>query len=234
MTDTDVKTREQADELLARSLVYRFLAQAFSYPTRVSLEQLRGEDLELAAPAAAPLSEPVREALAAAGAALEGLDSEATESAYRDLFSHIHSVDCPQYETDYTARDVWRQSNELADLAGFYRAFGLQEHTERQDHVATELEFMHLVTYKAAWATAQEDPDNARVCNEAAESFMRDHLLRWSVGLSDRVHVRAATPYRELAALASAFLRDECDRLGFVPEGLEPIARDEEEPGLCE
>ncbi len=234
MENTNVKTRERADELLARSLVYRFLAQAFSYPSQASLEQLRGEDLELAAPAAAVLSEPVREALAAAGAALQDQDAASMEEVYRGVFSHIHSVDCPQYETDYTAKDVFRQSNELADVAGFYRAFGLQEHTERQDHISTELEFMHLATYKAAWATAQDDAENAAVCERAAESFLGDHLLRWAVGFSDRLRSLAGSPYLELAALGGAFLRDECDRIGYVPEGLEPVQRPEEEPGLCE
>lgn len=230
-----------ANEALARSVVYRLLSQAFAYPTEAGVEQLREEDLPLASAASGPLPEEARAALEEAVAAFDRVPPEELETAFRGVFTHIHSTDCPTYETDYTSREVWRQSQELADLAGFYRAFGMEEQAERPDHVAVELEFMHLVTYKAAWALIQDETEHAAVCLEAAERFLADHLLKWVPGFAARVEaVAAGGPYGAVARLARAFLRTEATRFGLpIEEAIEPApvhpdARTVETAGLCE
>lgn len=238
---TDVRAETAgADLALARSALYRLLSQAFAYPTPDAAEQLLDEDLPLAVAVSEPLAHGVRRALDRAAATLEGVTPGGLEQAYRDVFSHVHSADCPTYETDYTERDVWRQTRELADLGGFYRAFGLEEQGERPDGLSVELEFMHLATYKAAWALVQRDAEHAEICRRAQESFLRDHLMKWVPELADRVVAIARTgPYAAVARLAREFLRGEARAFGMEIEQVEPTeevldAQAAEEIGLCE
>lgn len=239
-TNLRADIRAEADEALARSAVYRLLSQVLVYPSASGVEQLQEEDLPLAAACAGPLPEEVRTALGETEAAFLGLDVERLEGAFRDVFSHVHSADCPAYETDYTAREIWRQSQELADLAGFYRAFGMEGVAERPDHVAVELEFLHLVSYKAAWALIQDDPEHARICASAERDFLADHVLKWIPGFATRVVALAGDgPYRAAARLAEVFLRSEARRFGIAEEKAGPtLVRPQEaevdEVGLCE
>lgn len=212
MISTDVlgDTQVFAAESLARSSVYRLLSQAFAHPMRQGVEQLRKEDLSLALASAGPLAEDVRSALRETEAAFDRASFEELEAAFRGVFSHVHSVDCPPYETDYSAQQIWRQSQELADLAGFYRAFGMQEVGDRPDHISVELEYMHLVTYKAAWALLREETERAELCLRAQERFLGDHLLRWAPGFAARVvSVALDGPYAAAGRLLGAQLRSE-------------------------
>jgi len=230
-----------ANGALARSAVYRLLSQAFAYPTADGIGQLREEDLPLAVAAGGPLPEDVRDGLEDTASAFGEISLEGLEEAFRGVFSHVHSTDCPSYETDYTAREIWRQTRELADLGGFYRAFGMEELAERPDHVTVELEFLHLVTYKAAWALVRGEVEHAGICLDAEGRFLRDHVLKWVPGFAARVEaVAGAGPFAAAARLARAFLRAEAERLGIqIDERAEPPppipdARRVEEIGLCE
>lgn len=242
VTDLREDRTSEANEALARSCVYRLLSQAFAYPTPDAVRQLLEEDLPLATGVSEALSEDVRRALDECAAELEGLTQDRLESAYRGVFSHVHSVDAPMFETDYTARDVWRQSRELADLGGFYRAFGMEEADERQDGVSIELEFLHLVSYKAAWAIVQADLEHAETCRLAQEGFLADHALKWIPGFAARVSALAVgSPYGTVGRLLRVFLAAEAKRFDLpIVEEVEPSAPvspaqvEAEETALCE
>lgn len=207
-------------EALARSAVYRLLSQAFAYPTQESVAQLRDEDLRIALATADQSRGEVLDALEGVAAAVAGADAASMEETYRLLFTHVHSADCPMFETDYGAREIWRQAQELADLAGFYRAFGVEQQAERPDHVAVELEFLHVVSYKAAWATMREEADHARICLDAERAFLADHAMRWVPGFASRLAALTQEgPYRAFAELALAHLRAESARLGLPIDG---------------
>ncbi len=240
-TELRTEAMTEANLALARSTIYRLLSQGFVYPTEGAVHSLSEEDLPLALAVTAPLPENVRTALDDVAQALAGVGSAGLEAAYREVFSHVHSVDCPTYETDYTTSDLWRQTRELADLGGFYRAFDMEERAERPDHVSAELEFMHLVSYKQAWALVSSDADNAAVCERAEESFLRDHLLRWVPGFAERVAAVAGRgPYAAFAALVREFLQVDAAAFGLeIPPERRPApiprdARAVEETGLCE
>jgi TorA maturation chaperone TorD len=229
-------------EALARSVVYRLLSHGLAYPTPEGVAELRDEDLPLASAVADALTEEARAALSALGHELERSDAPELEEAYRGIFSHVHSADCPTYETDYTARDVWLQTRELSDIAGFYRAFGMDPRAERPDQVTVELEFLHLVSYKAAWAAGNGEEEHVEVCAEAERRFVTDHASRWMPGLAARVAALAGGGfYGRLAELALALMRSEADRLGLeIDENAAPAPpRSEEElaaedVALCE
>jgi DMSO reductase family type II enzyme chaperone len=240
-TELRTDAMKAANLALARSAIYRLLSQGFVYPTEGATLSLSEEDLPLALATKAPLPNGVLRALSDVATALTEVGPAGLEGAYRDVFSHVHSVDCPTYETDYTTSDLWRQTRELADLGGFYRAFDMEERGERPDHVSVELEFMHLVSYKRSWALVSSDADGAVVCERAEESFLQDHVLRWVPGFADRVAALGGRgPYGALAALAREFLQAEAIAFGLEippesrPVAVSPDARAVEETGLCE
>ncbi len=228
-----------SDQTLARSLTYRLLSQAFAYPMADAVEELRVDDLRLVRAWSGALPEDVRAAIEPMTAAWEDGPREELEARFAALFSHVHSADCPMYETDYGPRDIWRQTETLVDIAGFYRAFGMREDRERPDHVATELEFVHVATYKEAWAQAQGDVEHAHLCRDATGSFLEAHLLRWVPSFLARVSTLDRDgPYAAAAELADALLRFEAERFGLGIRDETPVTVEtslsEEPPSLCE
>ncbi len=104
-------------------------------------------------------------------------------SAFDRTFGMVASKDCPPYETDYCHwEDPTYRASQMADVAGFYRAFGVEpggESAERPDHVVIELEFIALLHQKALIARSADEPEHAQVCLEAMQSFVRDHAGWW-------------------------------------------------------
>lgn len=151
---------------------------------------------------------------------------ESLQADYRQIFGLTGSL---MYETELGLPHEFRQSQELADIAGFYRAFGLNVGgtvRERPDHLATELEFMYLLTLKEAYAQSNSMPEQAEICVDAQRKFLQDHLARW-IGPFCRSLERSVderlgadelhSPYVSLARLAEAFVSAEADRLGVLP-----------------
>ncbi|HEX5950542.1 MAG TPA: molecular chaperone TorD family protein, partial [Actinomycetota bacterium] len=161
---TDTAPALEASEALARSAALGLLSQALAYPTASAVRDLVEEDLPFALALSEALPPAVAEAVGELAAAVEGVTAEGLGEAFRDRFSHVHSQDCPLYETDHVGREVWRQAADLADLGGFYRAFGLEESGERVDHASVELEFLHVLAYKRAWALEHRQAEHAEVC----------------------------------------------------------------------
>ena len=107
---------------------------------------------------------------------------------YDRVFGLVVPKECPPYETEYhPTQETFVRSQQMADIAGFYRAFGIepaQSSPERPDHLALELEFMaFLLTKKRlALAAVELDPEAAEqvsICDRAQRDFFRDHLAWW-------------------------------------------------------
>ncbi len=153
--------------------------------------------------------------------------SEASELArlYDMLFPREGGVWL--YESEYRSRHEFQRVENLADLNGFYRAFGLQVQQERPDHLSVELEFMHVLVMKELWARAADSPESpARwaVTREAERAFLRDHLAAWVPVLAQAIGRRArdvglpsGTFYEHMVAALAQFLRSECAQLGVTP-----------------
>jgi TorA maturation chaperone TorD len=133
-------------------------------------------------------------------------------------FGHALSPDHPLYETQYGDDPVFRQPQRLADVSGFYRAFGVDvapDAHERVDHVGVELEFLALLTAREATARAAGEPDRARTCGLAIEVFLREHLApvlpTFARLLGDHARDRF---YPAAARLAEAVCSWDCARRG--------------------
>lgn len=202
---------------LARSALFEALALGFSPPSEAAGERLTGAGgaagLADAAEAAGypDLDGLVRE-LAARDARRETL-----EATYGRLFGHTARGEAPPYETEYGAGDTFRQPQELADVAGFYRAFGLRmspSAAERPDHAACECEFASFLARREALAIESGDDDGHEIVVRAERLFLRDHLARFLPAMAGRLQ-RADRHgfYGALGAVAEALARAECRRL---------------------
>lgn len=157
---------------------------------------------------------------------LPDLTLETLQRHYRDIFGLTGSL---VYETELGLPHEFRQSQELADIAGFYRAFGFKIGAtirERPDHLATELEFMYLLTLKEAYARESQLNDLVEICVDAQTQFLQDHLARWvsqflksmERSTSERLgQVGLQSPYMRIAQLLESFISAEVSRLGINP-----------------
>ena len=203
-------TRCTAEErALARASIYRLLALLFSYPTRDARDAMTGA-LPVAAVAAGLLDVATANGVEGVKAALESSTHSDLERAYQHVFTLTYNEDCPPYETAFSASHIFQQTSEQADVAGFYRAFGVDPQAERPDHLMVELEFTYLLALKEAHARELGEPDHVRTCRDAQRLFLRKHLARWAPLIGQRVVVTAnGSPYGAAARLLIAFMRYE-------------------------
>ncbi|MCZ7526759.1 MAG: molecular chaperone TorD family protein [Acidimicrobiia bacterium] len=93
----------------------------------------------------------------------------------------------------------------LEDVLRFYDHFGLDPARgpawrDRPDHVATELEFLHVLGFREAKALEEgNDPTPFRA---AARDFLRFHALDVVTAISERIEPRDVPFYSALTALA--------------------------------
>jgi len=109
----------------------------------------------------------------------------------------------PPYETSYEAgRAPGGMTFQMADIAGFYRAFGFEASGERPDHIVPQVEFLALLFVKEAYAWLAGDAEGADVCSVARRKFAAEHLGAWLPELAERAHeTQGGEP---IAALAQA------------------------------
>ena len=173
-----------------RARVYRLLARTFQPPEPPRVDAIRREDLPKLRAALERLGA-TPELLALAERVIECLlDAEIArlEREYDSAFEVSSGAARPPNETAHvpeTPQEALTRTYELADIAGFYRAFGaeVEPGSERVDHIAAELEFMHLLAVKEALAKARDETEKAEICRDGAASFLRDHLGRWCAKL---------------------------------------------------
>jgi TorA maturation chaperone TorD len=209
----------------ARSALYRLLSLGFAPPSAETLAELAE--------------------LADALAELPGLPPELADvrgwtrsarvddlaGAYQWLFGG--SVRVAPYEGSYEL-DPIRQGRQLADVAGFYRAFGAEADgpaAERPDHAGCELEFLSFLELRALTAAEEGDEAGAALVEEIAGQFLRDHAARWLPTFFAQVRntgAGGAPFYRALAALGERVLVEELARRGLevapLPAGRRRLA----------
>lgn len=217
MNAIEVMARSQA-----RSQAYSFLALAFSYPDSTQLAPLK-QQYELLPGSLKMLADaPSEKVSSELQPSIAALTAASLERAYTQCFGHAMSKDCPPYEAEYGQAHIFQKTHTLADIAGFYGAFGLDlaaDSHERVDHISVELEFMHFLCLKEAYALARKHPDEQlALCREAQSKFLRDHVCRWAFGFARRLCAKASdTLYEGLGQLLGAFLAAELRALGLKP-----------------
>lgn len=144
-------------------------------------------------------------------------EDQGLKSEYTRLFSLTVAGGIPPYETEYGHKEIFFKTERLADIAGFYRAFGMEiADGQRVDHIGAELELMYWLLLKEEKASTKE---NAEICRTAATRFMQDHLGRWASYFGDQIAKSARHPfYQEAGRMLFEWIESECKRLGVQPE----------------
>jgi len=207
-TSTDTASRDEAALVaLGRSVVYGYLALGFAYPGKaLPLQAPEGSSL-----AVGPIEKALRDMQDAARAAQLG----ALQRSYMRVFDPRR----PPLPLEAELRNdaAPQRAFLLADIMGFYRAFGMAPRHERPDHIACELEFLSVLGIKEALALQRGRLQEAHITADARGKFLREHLCCWSEALLRLVRRRAAERHdRFYLALADAFettLREEEEAL---------------------
>lgn len=237
------------ESALARECLYRFFALAVTEPRDLDWFGLMdGDNQRLARDSAALLAEedsgPSCSSLDAFVAELQQPATTVHEEFQR-VFGLTPARECPPFETEYHGNaEPFYCSQQLADIAGFYRAFGLNPApmaTVRPDHLALELEFMAFLLMKQRLLQNEPDAaattDSQAVCAKAEVDFFRDHVSWWVPAFAAGLVKRAGHGlYAELGKALAAFVAAECRRLDVKVTRL-PLAvvapQPREEPTEC-
>lgn len=115
-------------------------------------------------------------------------------------------------------------TSRLADIAGFYSAFGFAVHHERPDHIVAELEFLAILLLAEADARNGGRPDHAEIAVDAARVFLRDHVGTWVVAWASRVgEIDQLAPWFPVAAAAADLIAAECRDRRVIPLRLNAV-----------
>jgi DMSO reductase family type II enzyme chaperone len=193
----------------ARSRMYRLLAGAFAFPEEAFHRAALGgeflsEVLQIGAELPYPLplgeGEPLRTALRSAPP-----DYVEFQSEYVRLFDvGVPRPPCPLFGGLY----LGSRRAVMEEVTRFYHHFGLSlggESRELPDHITTELEFMHFLTFQEVSAL-QRGKDRGPYLR-AQRDFLQRHLARWvpQVRVLSEKH-RALPFFLGLVRLTEVFL----------------------------
>ncbi len=221
------ETREAAIQTsLDRACVYGALASIFRAPDGVGFANARARDLPRQCEALERLS--ADDQLLSIARELrdtfEQADFVRLSRAYDLAFDESSGIRCAPTEMDQLEEIPQLEMTrtfEMADVGGFYRAFGVEiaDGGERVDHIAAELEFMNLLAVKEAIALGEEGVtegpgEHAQICRDASRAFLRDHLTRWAPRLGEGLAVAGGDPIFSLAGrLLGAFIPFDAERI---------------------
>jgi putative dimethyl sulfoxide reductase chaperone len=144
------------------------------------------------------------------------------QSEHRRVFSNVITLDCPPYETLFGNDHVFGQAHVMGDIAGFYKAFGVElsrDIHERMDHLSVELEFMHFLAYKESYARCHDGADKTQIVVDAQKKFVKEHIGRW-VPLFARMLTKKADSgfFHYIAELTSDWMDFDAVYLGVNPQ----------------
>lgn len=222
----------------AAPVVFLLASRLTGYPDRDFIHAVRALledcDLELSAGLAEPEGwEAFRQLLLEHTADDGRVDDLCSE--YIDLFDRSREAN-PLYETEYGRDRALGKSAELADLAGFYRAFGFapdgEGPPEMLDHVSLELEFYALMLLKQAALEELGDEEGGEIVLEGRRRFLRDHLGRFLSAIEGRPAVLASPYYGPVLHWCRTLVDRECRLLEIEPDRVAFIAGQEEAPEI--
>ncbi|GAB4411215.1 MAG: molecular chaperone TorD family protein [Thermodesulfovibrionales bacterium] len=220
---------KRREKLLTEADIYRLLSLSFAYPGRETMETLRCivDDI-------GEVIDSMKEEFILFKNSLNSISSDELEGEFTELF--MTRMLCPPYENSYGKIGSDKSKN-LADINGFYKAFGLSisdSDSDMPDHIAVEMEFLSLLALKEAYGIERDIGDMVEVCSSAKNKFLKDHIGRWAGTFCKNLMERTTNDfYRNLALLASRFIEGEIRFYGLTVEPAEETLQESLEPMVC-
>ncbi|MEE9529440.1 MAG: molecular chaperone TorD family protein [Syntrophobacteria bacterium] len=222
-----------------RANIYGFLARLFSYPRRETFEILSHENIleafngfdEKLVTQAYQIIELLR---------TQGYEKVCEE--YVQIFGHVISAECPPYETSYGEAHVFQQTQGMADIAGFYKAWGIDIATDahdRLDHISAECEFMSFLLLKLDYFSAKGEKEAEKICLDSSKKFLKEHLGKWTPIFSALVMRKSSGGlYHKAVKFLKEFIEKEAEIFGVEPvvyaeKELRSFASDDEQCSQC-
>ncbi len=198
-------------KIAARSQLYALLARAFRFPAPEDYRQIQGGQYASAAEQALT-NLPYNGINGGALGRSAALSYEAFQSSYIGLFEvgGESGAPSPLYEGEYGGGRM----KVMEEVLRFYHYFGLklsEEKRDRPDHLASELEFMHLLTFKETEGRLKGADMSAY--RDAERDFLRFHLTDFLGAVAGKVGPRGAPFYSDVAKLAQTFCANELAHL---------------------
>ena len=111
------------------------------------------------------------------------------------------------YGTEYISEHEFQRSNYLADISGFYRAFGVEIKSDRPDSLEAILEFMHYLIYKEINAPSTE---KAEICLDAQRKFFNEYVSLMAKAIAQKVIAQTQSSfYKTISLEMQEFLSEE-------------------------
>ncbi len=150
---------------------------------------------------------------------------DTARAEYVGLFDH-GAGRTPLYETEYGRMRGMSKGTELADISGFYQAFGLgpgdsDEEREMADHLGVELEFYAVLLARQATLLEAGDSLGVEIVEDARRKFLVDHLGRFAPAIAQRDNVAGSEIYGPVFGWARGLVEAQCLALGAVPAALD-------------
>lgn len=141
---------------------------------------------------------------------------------WASLFGVEEGVTVSPYQLTYLPGPLVTTVRELADMKGFYQAFGLEiapEERDRGDNIVFQVEFLSHLLFREATLRQENDTEGVSVVVGAQRSFLEDHLGRWYWRFAEEVAKQDTGGfYVAVAELLAALVEEDIDRLGADPE----------------
>lgn len=141
---------------------------------------------------------------------------------WASLFGIEEGVTVSPYELTYLPGPLMTTVRKLADIKGFYRAYGLRiadSERDRGDHVVFQTEYLGHISLREATLRDEGDTEGVHIVTETRKSFIEDHLGRWYWRFTEEVSKHDDEGfYASIAALLATILEREIELLDADPE----------------
>lgn len=197
---------------IARAKIYKALAECYYLPGEATLRHARqlGRSLKAVCPPAAEAADRMEAAMLSH----EGVEDLAIDHAR--LFVGPFALLTPPYGSVYLDGERRLMGDSTQAVSECYREVGLEMaagFNGTPDHIAAELEFMHVLVIRELEALAGGDLDRAQYSRKKQSSFLERHLAAWVPVFTRGVEQQAQTRfYQDLAAATRLFVESDFDR----------------------